>query len=102
MYYRARYYAQGLGRFISADTIVPDSSNPQSLNRFSYTRNNPVKYIDPDGHRETNGCEYEGCSATTDDINKAVGNANYADLTQEYKDCHQNFTAGCAELLMRR
>jgi hypothetical protein len=50
MYYGARYYAQGLGRFISADTIVPDPSNPQRLNRFSYTRNNPLKYIDPSGH----------------------------------------------------
>lgn len=29
---------------------MPDSSNPQSLNRFSYVNNNPVKYNDPSGH----------------------------------------------------
>jgi hypothetical protein len=50
MYYRARYYAQGLGRFISADTIVPKSSNPQQFNRYAYVLNNPLRYVDPSGH----------------------------------------------------
>jgi RHS repeat-associated protein len=50
MYYRARYYAHYLNRWISPDTIVPDPKNPQSLNRYSYTYNNPVKYNDPTGH----------------------------------------------------
>jgi RHS repeat-associated protein len=54
MYYRARYYAQGLGRFISADTIVPQASDPQSWNRYSYTRNNPINRIDPTGHMDEN------------------------------------------------
>jgi hypothetical protein len=39
-----------LGRFLSADTIVPDGKNPQAFNRYAYTLNNPVKYIDPSGH----------------------------------------------------
>jgi len=39
-----------LGRFLSADTIVPSPGNPQSLNRYAYTLNNPVKYTDPTGH----------------------------------------------------
>jgi RHS repeat-associated protein len=41
MDYRARFYDPSLGRFISADTIVPNPSNPQDLNRFAYARNNP-------------------------------------------------------------
>ena len=45
-----RYYSPALGRFISADTIVPLPTNPQSLNRYSYVLNNPVRYIDPSGH----------------------------------------------------
>ena len=49
-YYNARYYDPELGRFISADTIVPDPTNPQSLNRYSYVKNNPLKYTDPSGH----------------------------------------------------
>jgi RHS repeat-associated protein len=49
-FYGARYYDGLIGRFISADTIVPGAGNPQSLNRFSYTLNNPLRYIDPTGH----------------------------------------------------
>ena len=50
MYYNARYYDSALGRFISADTIVPSAGNPQSLNRYSYVYNNPLRYTDPSGH----------------------------------------------------
>jgi RHS repeat-associated protein len=49
-YYGARYYDPIIGRFISADTIVPNFANPQSLNRYSYVENNPLRYIDPTGH----------------------------------------------------
>jgi len=49
-YYGARYYDPKLARFISADTIVPEPFYPQTLNRYSYVLNNPVKYTDPTGH----------------------------------------------------
>jgi RHS repeat-associated protein len=49
-YHNARYYDPGIGRFISADTIVPNPANPQCLNRYSYCLNNPLKYVDPSGH----------------------------------------------------
>jgi RHS repeat-associated protein len=49
-YYGARYYDPVIGRFISADTIVPNFANPQSLNRYSYCLNNPLKYTDSNGH----------------------------------------------------
>jgi RHS repeat-associated protein len=48
--YHARWYDPFIGRFISADTIVPNPGNPQDFNRYSYVRNNPLKYVDPDGH----------------------------------------------------
>jgi RHS repeat-associated protein len=40
--YNARYYSHILGRFVSADSIVPRSGNPQSLNRYSYVLNRPL------------------------------------------------------------
>ncbi len=46
----ARMYDPELGRFISPDSIVPDFGDPQSLNRYSYVVNNPLKYRDPTGH----------------------------------------------------
>ncbi|MDD4860352.1 MAG: RHS repeat-associated core domain-containing protein, partial [Dehalococcoidales bacterium] len=48
-YYGARYYDPEIGRFISADTLVQMPFNPQSLNRYSYCLNNPLKYVDPSG-----------------------------------------------------
>jgi RHS repeat-associated protein len=48
--YDARLYDPVIGRFISADTVVPIYNDPQSLNRYTYTRNNPLIYIDPAGH----------------------------------------------------
>jgi len=49
--YGARFYSPVVGRFLSADTIVPGAGNPQAFNRYAYTLNNPVKYTDPTGHR---------------------------------------------------
>ena len=48
--YNARLYNPSLGRFISPDAIVPDPSNPQAFNRYSYVINNPIMYTDPSGH----------------------------------------------------
>jgi hypothetical protein len=45
-----RWYDAQLGRWISADSIVPDPANPQSLNRFMYVLGNPLRYTDPTGH----------------------------------------------------
>ena len=56
-----------LSRVVQPDTIVPGAvafaprtpkrigkadshSNPQSLNRYAYVLNNPVRYMDPNGH----------------------------------------------------
>ncbi|MDZ4241569.1 MAG: toxin TcdB middle/N-terminal domain-containing protein [Candidatus Omnitrophota bacterium] len=49
-YYGARYYDAGLGRFITADSIVPGYDNPQAFNRYSYALNNPINRVDPSGH----------------------------------------------------
>src|SRR3989338_10198769 len=43
-YYGARYYDPELGRFIQPDSIVPYPYDPQSFNRYSYCRNNPIIY----------------------------------------------------------
>jgi RHS repeat-associated protein len=51
-YFGARYYASTAGRFLSPDPsglVYADPTNPQSLNLYSYVRNNPSLYIDPDG-----------------------------------------------------
>ncbi len=56
-YFGARYYSNGLGRFISADwsatpISVPyaDFDDPQTLNLFGYVRGLPTTRADWDGH----------------------------------------------------
>jgi RHS repeat-associated protein len=47
----ARWYDPALARWLSADTLVPEPGDPQSLNRFSWVLGNPLRYIDPTGHQ---------------------------------------------------
>lgn len=56
-YFGARYLSSTVGRFMSPDwsaKIEPVSysklDNPQSLNLYSYTLNNPLSNVDTDGH----------------------------------------------------
>ena len=46
----ARIYDSDIGRFLSADTVVQDPHDSQAYNRYSYARNNPMKYTDPTGN----------------------------------------------------
>jgi RHS repeat-associated protein len=48
----ARFDSSGLGRFLSPDPveITPGRlRDPQQLNLYSYVRNNPLRFVDPDG-----------------------------------------------------
>jgi RHS repeat-associated protein len=69
-YAQARYYSSTQGRFTSPDeftggpdelfdftdavadnpTFYADLRKPQSLNKYQYSYNNPLRYIDPNGH----------------------------------------------------
>jgi len=53
MYYGARYYNPQFRRFTQPDPIIKDIYDPQNLNRYAYTMNNPMKYVDPTGAETT-------------------------------------------------
>jgi len=48
-YMQQRFYDPTMGRFLSVDPMDVDPFDTGTLNRYSYARNNPHKYIDPDG-----------------------------------------------------
>ena len=51
-YFGARYYSHRTGRFTTVDPVMLVDRNvadPQSWNRYSYAKNNPTRYVDPDG-----------------------------------------------------
>jgi RHS repeat-associated protein len=69
-YFGARYYSGAQGRFTTPDEFTggivdpftgqqvgqpgplpyADITDPQTLNKYAYVRNNPLRYVDPDGH----------------------------------------------------
>ena len=49
IYLRSRYYDPEIGRFISRDSFPGFDTSTQSLNRYTYVQNNPVRYTDPSG-----------------------------------------------------
>jgi RHS repeat-associated protein len=49
-FYNARYYDNVLGRFVQADTVIPDPYTPLSYDRYAYANNSPINFNDPTGH----------------------------------------------------
>ena len=56
-YFEARYYSSSMGRFMSPDWAAKEDpvpyatfDDPQSLNLYSYVKNNPLSHADADGH----------------------------------------------------
>lgn len=45
----ARYYAPSIGKFISPDPVIPDTTQPIAANRYAYAYNSPLSYVDPLG-----------------------------------------------------
>ncbi len=79
MDYKARYYSPYLNRFVSADTMVPDPTNPQNFNRYAYGLGNPLKFRDPSGHDVDCGIGESGCRQRVaiekryDELTKTIG-----------------------------
>ena len=79
--YVARAYDPVLGRFISADTIVPGAGNGQAFNRYMYVRGNPLQFSDPSGHYEAcddGVCADQGSTRNGD----PVGGVNTGNVVQ--------------------
>jgi RHS repeat-associated protein len=55
-YALARFNISGLARFASPDPFHGSVRNPQSLNRYAYTLNNPISIVDPPGQ----DCNFSG------------------------------------------
>ncbi len=70
-----------LGRFISADTIVPGAGNAQAFNRYMYVRGNPLQFSDPSGHYEA--CDDGVCADQGSSRNGTpVGGVNTGNVVQ--------------------
>jgi RHS repeat-associated protein len=50
VYLRARYYAPGMGRFLTKDTWRGNANEPSTFNYWNYVNGSPINFIDPSGH----------------------------------------------------
>ncbi|WP_429198037.1 RHS repeat-associated core domain-containing protein [Luteibacter sp. W1I16] len=48
-YMQQRYYDPSIGRFLTTDPLRPSGRNASRFTRYGYAKNNPYRYIDPDG-----------------------------------------------------
>src|SRR5438128_7325212 len=57
-----RKYESTAGRWTSPDPMPGNIGDPQSFNQYSYTRNDPVNFVDPTGLLESGGgtCYVDG------------------------------------------
>jgi len=78
------------GRFTGPDDFFKDShvADPQSWNKYAYARNNPLRYVDPNGEAATvsTNCTTDSQNNTTCNVSIsasiAVYSANGANLNQ--------------------
>ncbi|MBL8294291.1 MAG: RHS repeat-associated core domain-containing protein [Bryobacterales bacterium] len=71
-YFGARYFSGAQGRFTSPDNPFADQDplDPQRWNLYSYTRNNPLKYVDRNG---------EAIETAWDALNIGLGVKSFVD-----------------------
>ncbi len=69
-YLRARYYNPSLGRFLTQDSLIPDITNGQALNAYTYVYNDPINLVDPGGN--VPGLPIQGLDMPTRDDARAV------------------------------
>ncbi|MBU7018120.1 MAG: hypothetical protein HXS44_11480 [Theionarchaea archaeon] len=77
-YYGARYYDPEIGRFLTRDPLQGDKTVPQTLNKYVYCLNNPLRYIDPTG---------TDAEETVEEIFQrllAISPEEYQELEEEY------------------
>ncbi|MFE7974266.1 polymorphic toxin-type HINT domain-containing protein [Streptomyces shenzhenensis] len=84
----AREYDVDTGRFISVDPVM-DSGDPQQMNGYSYTENNPVTYSDPTGRTKCDAepevCGKKDNRCTSSCVKKNIEKINKANkATEEY------------------
>jgi len=96
-YFGARYYGSKVGRFTTVDPVLRQKAalaDPQRWNRYSYARNNPFRFGDPDG-KELVEVQLPGIGRTyLDDafaprVQQFVQNAQQHGLTPQFNSAYR-------------
>ncbi len=82
------------GLFTQPDTLIPNIYDPQSLNRYAFEKNNPYRYVDPDGHFLVDLIEtinrYLAVKIYGEEVKTVNQDKEYARLYTEYRQQNPN------------
>lgn len=76
-YIRARYYDPEIGKFITKDPRTGNDRDGQSLNRYVYALNNPVRLIDISGFSALEGTVEQNISGSSDSLHSEMVDDEY-------------------------
>lgn len=122
-YFGARYMKNEIGRFLTVDPLGPVDpwtsktnhkmlENPQLLNRYAYSLNNPYRYVDPNGKWPTpvhNAIIYRAFSgvlspkaiAAIQRGSRRADSQQYQDLSHSYMHAMRSQNQGADEAAAR-
>ena len=89
----ARYNASGLGRFMSPDDFGGHLEDPQTLNKYAYVGNSPLRYTDPSGHDFWQSCYDRSSTCGNQVIGKDTNGKDINQLVSGTTDSSGTFTA---------
>ncbi|MDP3574133.1 MAG: FG-GAP-like repeat-containing protein [Archangium sp.] len=86
----ARYYHPEIGRFISADSVIPDIENTQAHDRYAYAYNSPIGLVDPSGHvpKAANQAEQAHIRGSAEERNRQVPLYDYCKTHPDDVKCN--------------
>jgi RHS repeat-associated protein len=85
VYMQARYYDPAVGRFLSADPVMPTVGNAFNFSRYAYANNNPIVNIDPDGRQSGSAGKQLGRALYAAWVSKGDGK-KFDAIMAEYKE----------------
>jgi RHS repeat-associated protein len=85
-YIRARYYSPELGRFIGRDPMAGNDGDSQSLIRYVYALNNPVRFIDASGYSPLEGTTSNYYGSSDENHNNLVQEPSNYNSKNSYTD----------------
>jgi RHS repeat-associated protein len=85
-FFEARYLSSPQGRFTSPDPLGGSLADPQTLNKYAYVRNNPLRFTDPTGLYICKDDPQDGSSHCASDQDKAFEGARQRDLQSKNQD----------------
>jgi RHS repeat-associated protein len=87
-YFESRYFSSAQGRFTSPDAMIMKKewlADPQRWNHYAYVRNNPLRYVDPNGEDLTVVYSTAGLSDENAEWFKKNQKAIFAAISEKFK-----------------